>query len=103
MAFDADGNLIAAADMYGELWKIRPDGSHEVLVDNYRGKLLNGRTTCGSIRLTAACTSRIRFFRVAYWDADDPRQQGWEPTHSEQSPQGKGGYVYYLPPGDILW
>ncbi len=26
MAFDADGNLIAAADMHGELWKIRPDG-----------------------------------------------------------------------------
>ena len=36
MAFDGDGNLIAAADMHGELWKIRPDGSHEVLVDNYR-------------------------------------------------------------------
>ena len=25
--------------------------------------------------------------------------QGWEPTHSEQAPQGKGGYVYYLPAG----
>src|SRR5688572_20879866 len=42
MAFDAHGNLIAAADMYGELWKIRADGTHEVLIDNYRGKLLNG-------------------------------------------------------------
>src|SRR5688572_124982 len=29
MAFDAHGNLIAAADMHGELWKIRPDGTHE--------------------------------------------------------------------------
>ena len=28
--------------MHGELWKIRPDGSHKVLVDNYQGKLLNG-------------------------------------------------------------
>ena len=42
MYFDQDGNLIAAADMHGELWKIRPDGSHKVLVDNYQGKLLNG-------------------------------------------------------------
>ena len=29
MYFDRDGNLIAAADMYGELWKIRPDGSSQ--------------------------------------------------------------------------
>ena len=42
MIFDLEGNLIAAADMHGELWKIRPDGSHEVLIDNYQGKLLNG-------------------------------------------------------------
>ena len=32
MYFDRDGNLVAAADMHGELWKIRPDGSHKVLV-----------------------------------------------------------------------
>ena len=42
MAFDADGNLIACADMHGEIWKIYPDGSHQVLVNNYDGKLLNG-------------------------------------------------------------
>src|SRR5438876_6500454 len=34
MAFDKDGSLIGCADMHGELWKIRPDGSHEVLVNN---------------------------------------------------------------------
>jgi gluconolactonase len=99
MAFDREGNLIAAADMYGELWKIRPDGTHEVLVDNYQGKMLNGpndvwiNPTNGGIYLTDP------IFPRAYWDADDPRQQPWEPTHSEQAPQGKGGYVYYLPPG----
>lgn len=99
MAFDVHGNLIAAADMHGELWKIRPDGSHEVLVDNYRGKLLNGpndvwiNPTNGGIYITDP------IFPRSYWEADDPRQQPWEPTHSEQSPQGKGGYVYYLPPG----
>src|ERR1043165_6952194 len=43
MAFDKDGNLIACADMHGELWKIAPNGSHTVLVNNYNGKLLNGQ------------------------------------------------------------
>lgn len=99
MAFDRDGNLIAAADMHGELWKIRPDGSHKVLVDNYQGKLLNGPNDVwinpnnGGIYLTDP------IFPRGYWDAGDPRQQGWEPTHSEQAPQGKGGHVYYLPAG----
>src|SRR5690242_13957249 len=38
MAFDKNGYLITCADMYGEIWKIAPDGSHEVLVNNYNGK-----------------------------------------------------------------
>ncbi len=97
MIFDLDGNLIAAADMYGELWKIRPDGSHKVLIDNYQGKLLNGpndvwiNPTNGGLYITDP------IFPRGYWEAGDPRQQPWEPTRSEQSPQGKGGHVYYLP------
>ncbi len=85
--------------MHGELWKIRPDGSHKVLVDNYQGKLLNGpndvwiNPTNGGIYITDP------IFPRGYWDAGDPRQQPWEPTRSEQSPQGKGGHVYYLPRG----
>jgi gluconolactonase len=99
MIFDRGGNLIAAADMHGELWKIRPDGSHKVLVDNYEGKLLNGpndvwiNPTNGGIYITDP------IFPRGYWDANDPRQQPWEPTRSEQSAQGKGGHVYYLPAG----
>ena len=99
MIFDREGNLIAASDMHGELWKIRPDGSHTVLVDNYQGKLLNGpndvwiNPTTGGIYITDP------IFPRGYWDAGDPRQQPWEPTHSEQSAQGKGGQVYYLPAG----
>jgi gluconolactonase len=99
MAFDADGNLIAAADMHGELWKIRPDGSHSVLVDNYQGRLLNGPNDVWINPINGGIYITDPIFPRAYWDADDPRQQAWEPTHSEQSPQGKGGYVYYLPPG----
>jgi gluconolactonase len=99
MIFDREGNLIAAADLHGELWKIRPDGSHKVLIDNYQGKLLNGpndvwiNPTNGGIYITDP------IFPRGYWDADDPRRQDWEPTHSEQAAQGKGGHVYYLPPG----
>lgn len=99
MIFDREGNLIAAADLHGELWKIRPDGSHKVLVDNHQGKLLNGPNDVwinphnGGIYLTDP------IFPRGHWEAGDPRQQPWEPTRSEQSPQGKGGHVYYLPKG----
>jgi gluconolactonase len=99
MIFDREGNLIAAADMHGELWKIRPDGKHKVLIDNYQGKLLNGPNDVwinprnGGIYLTDP------IFPRPYWDVGDPRQQAWEPKRAEQAPQGKGGHVYYLPAG----
>jgi gluconolactonase len=99
MAFDKDGNLIACADMHGELWKIYPDGSHEVLVDNYEGKLLNGPNDVWINPVNGGMYITDPIFPRPYWDASDPRNQGWEPTHSEQSPTGKGGYVYYLAPG----
>jgi gluconolactonase len=98
MAFDREGNLIASADMYGELWKIYPDGSHEVLVDNYQGKRLNGPNDVWINPVNGGIYITDPIFPRDYWDADDPRQQPWEPTRSEQAPQGKGGYVYYLPP-----
>jgi len=100
MAFDEDGNLIAAADMYGELWKIRPDGSHRVLVDNYQGKLLNGPNDVWINPVNGGMYITDPLFPRPYWDTSDPRYQTvWPPTHSEQSPQGKGGHVYYLADG----
>lgn len=99
MAFDKDGNLIACADMHGELWKIFPDGSHEVLVDNYNGKLLNGPNDVWINPVTGGMYITDPIFPRPYWDANDPRNQGWEPTHSEQAATGKGGHVYYLAPG----
>jgi gluconolactonase len=99
MAFDRDGNLIAAADMYGELWKIYPNGKHKVLVDNHDGKLLNGPNDVWINPKNGGMYITDPMFPRPYWEADDPRRQGWPPTHSEQSPQGKGGHVYYLPPG----
>ena len=99
MAFDRDGNLITCSDMHGEVWKIFPDGSHVVLVNNYGGKLLNGPNDVWINPITGGMYFTDPIFPRPYWDATDPRQQPWEPTHSEQAPVGKGGYVYYLPPG----
>ena len=99
MAFDEDGNLIACADMHGELWKIRANGSHEVLVNNYKGKLLNGPNDVWINHENGGIYITDPIFPRPYWDASDPRQQAWEPTHSEQAERGKGGHVYYLAKG----
>ncbi len=99
MEFDDDGNLIACADMHGEVWKIRPDGSHQVLVDNYNGKLLNGPNDVWINPANEGIYITDPIFPRDYWDDSDPRRQNWEPTHSEQAATGKGGHVYYLAPG----
>ena len=99
MAFDRDGNLITCSDLHGEVWKIFPDGSHIVLVNNYNGKLLNGPNDVWINPVTGGMYFTDPIFPRGYWDPGDPRQQAWPPTHSEQAPTGKGGYVYYLPPG----
>jgi len=99
MAFDKDGNLITCSDLHGEIWKIFPDGSHVVLIKNYKGKLLNGPNDVWINPVNGGMYFTDPIFPRPYWDAGDPRQQGWEPTHSEQAATGKGGHVYYLPPG----
>ena len=40
--FDHQGNLIACADEKNQLWQISPDKQVTVLVDDFRGKKLNG-------------------------------------------------------------
>jgi gluconolactonase len=99
MAFDKNGYLITCADMHGELWKIAPNGSHTVLVNNYKGKLLNGPNDVWINPQNGGMYITDPIFPRGYWDAGDPRQQGWPPTHSEQASTGKGGYVYYLAAG----
>ena len=102
MAFDKRGNLITCADMHGEVWKIRPDGSHEVLAANYNGKLLNGPNDVWINPVTGGMYFTDPMFPRPYWDDTDPRKIGnpsWPPTHSEQAATGKGGHVYYLAPG----
>ncbi len=99
MAFDKQGNLIACADMYGEVRKIFPNGSHVVLVNNYNGKLLNGPNDVWINPKTGGMYITDPIFPRDYWDDNDPRKQPWEPIHSEQAASGKGGHVYYLAPG----
>lgn len=99
MEFDEDGNLITCSDMHGEVWKIRPNGSHEVLVNNYNGKLLNGPNDVWINHQTGGMYFTDPIFPRDYWDNSDPRKQNWEPTHSEQAAVGKGGHVYYLARG----
>jgi gluconolactonase len=102
MTFDKDGNLIACADMHGEIWKIAPNGSHTVLADNYNGKLLNGPNDVWINPVTGGMYITDPMFPRDYWDEDDPRKFNnpvWPPTHSEQADEGKGGHVYYLAPG----
>lgn len=102
MAFDKKGNLIACADMHGEIWKIKPNGNHEVLINNYNGKLLNGPNDVWINPVTGGMYITDPMFPRGYWDDTDPRKTGnpsWPPTHSEQAATGKGGHVYYLAPG----
>jgi gluconolactonase len=99
MAFDKDGYLIACADMHGEVWKIAPNGTHTVLVDNYNGKLLNGPNDVWINPVTGGMYITDPMFPRGYWEDNDPRKQNWPPTHSEQADEGKGGHVYYLAPG----
>lgn len=99
MMFDKNGYLIACADMHGEIWKISPNGNHTVLINNYKGKLLNGPNDVWINPKNGGMYITDPIFPRGYWDAGDPRQQSWPPTHSEQAATGKGGHVYYLAHG----
>lgn len=98
MTFDKKGNLIACADMYGEIRKFKKNGTYEVLAKGYNSKLLNGPNDVWIHPKTGGMYITDPIFPRAYWEAGDPRQQKWEPKKSEQAETGKGGHVYYLAP-----
>jgi gluconolactonase len=98
MYFDAQGNLITCADMDNQLWRFdmrstsgrmlpqgRKNGQVEILITDYRGKLLNGPNDVwiakdGGYYLTDP------YFKRDYWTRDPERQQPVEG-------------LYYLAPG----
>ena len=85
MYFDAQGNLIACADMDNQLWTFDMKGNYRILITDFRGKLLNGPNDVwisndGSYYLTDP------YFKRDYWKRDPARQQPVEG-------------LYYLAPG----
>lgn len=83
LCFDADGNLWACADAKNELWVIDPQGKHEVVVDGYQGRLLNGPNDVwvhpgGGVFFTDP------YYKRPYWDRGPVEQAGQ--------------FVYYLAP-----
>lgn len=86
--FDGAGNLIACADMNGELWSIDANGKHTVLIENYGGKLLNGPNDVW-IAPNGAMYITDPWFKRNYWAETDPRKV---------EPQQDGHHVYYLSP-----
>lgn len=72
--FDPQGNIIACADSKNELWKIKPDKSHEVIASGFEGKLFNGPNDVwvagdGSMYFTDP------FYKRPYWDRKDDKPQ----------------------------
>ena len=83
--FDKKGNLLACADEKNELWQIDMKKQHNVLIDNYKGKLLNAPndlwiTPTGGIYFTDP------FYKRNYWNRGPSEQDGQ--------------CVYYFTPGD---
>ncbi len=84
MYFDRAGKLITCADMNNQLWSFDITGKHTVLIDNYKGKLLNGPNDLwidpkGGIYFTDP------LYKRKYWERPQEMQQD-------------GEHVYYLTP-----
>ena len=84
MCFTKDGSLLACADEKMELWKIAPDGTKSVLLDNYKDKQFNGPNDVWP-HPQGGCFFTDPFYKRPWW------------THKEP-PQGTQ-QVYYLAEG----
>ncbi len=73
--FDNEGNLLACADEKNELWSIGMDGEKTVLVDDYKGKLLNGPNDLW-IRPDGGVYFTDPFYKRPYWDRGGIEQEG---------------------------
>ena len=75
LCFDAAGKLWACADAKNELWVIDPQGRHEVVLDGYQGKLLNGPNDVW-IRPDGGVYFTDPFYKRPYWDRGPVEQAG---------------------------
>ena len=83
--FDRHGNLWACADYHNELWRIDPNGTVTLVIDNYLGKLLNGPNDLWIRRLGGIYITDPLFTR-SWWD------------HRAGKALVSGQHVYYLTP-----
>ena len=82
MYFNREGKLVACADMDNEVWVFDMDGSGEVLIENFKGKRLNGPNDLwispkGGIYITDP------LYKRNYWKRDPEMEQD-------------GEHVYYI-------
>lgn len=82
--FDKKGNLIACADEHDQLWQISPKRKIKVLVDDFKGKLLNGPNDLW-IDAKGGIYISDPYYQRDYW--------------TRKKPDLDGQKVYYLPKG----
>ncbi len=75
LCFDGQGNLWACADEKNELWRIDPKGKVTVVVDDYKGKLLNGPNDIW-IRPDGGIYFTDPFYKRPYWKRGPSEQDG---------------------------
>ena len=87
LCFDAQGNLWACADEKNELWKIDvKTKKHEVMVKDYKGKLLNGPNDVW-VRPDGGVYFSDPYYKRDYWKRG-PKEQDKEAVYF-LSPDGK--------------
>lgn len=84
LAFDRLGNLIAAADMDNQLVVFDRSGNKTVLIENYKGKRLNGPNDLW-IHPNSGIYFTDPLYKRDYWDRNPEMQQD-------------GMHLYYLSP-----
>jgi gluconolactonase len=75
LSFDRKGSLWACADEKNELWRISPSGKTEVVVKDYKGKLLNGPNDVW-IRPDGGVYFSDPFYKRDYWNRQNAEQDG---------------------------
>src|SRR5579872_6252833 len=83
LCFDSTGDLWACADEKNEMWRIHPDGEHEVIFKDHAGKLLNGPNDVW-LRPDGGLYFSDPYYERSYWHRG-PKEYG-------------GEYVFYLTP-----
>ena len=75
MYFDPKGNLIACADETNALWSIAPDGTVTVILNEYKGKPLNGPNDVW-VRPDGALYFTDPFYPRPWWTHNTMPQDG---------------------------